>query len=543
MRICTFRLALAALAILLSPIVGIAGAAVTPHPLFSEGAVIQRGKPVPVWGTASPGEKVTVKLQDQQATTTASDGKWSVTLQPLQAGGPLTMVITGDKTPAPVELKDVLVGEVWICSGQSNMAMTLKTTDGADEAIAASNDPMLRLFTVPRGTSQAERTDMSAANFTIKAGRDAWKPAGPDSVPSFSAVAYYFGRDLRKALGVPVGLIHTSVGGTPAEAWTRRAALEAEPALANVFEADARAMADYPQALERFKVAQETHKKAVAEAKEKGEKPPQAPRPPAGPNSTGRPAVLYNAMVAPLVPYAIEGAIWYQGESNAGRAYQYQTLLSSMIKSWRGAWNQGDFPFLIVQLAPYMKIVTEPGESAWAELREAQLKTTKSVPNTALAVITDVGEENDVHPKKKAPVGARLALAARAIAYGEKNLEYSGPEYLGMEVKDGKAVLRLSHVGAGLVSRGGALKGFSIAGDDRTFVNADAEIQGDTVIVQSPSVPNPVAVRYGWANYPLGNLWNNDGLPASPFRTDEFPLSTRPGNNARRPIRASVSPP
>ena len=247
---------------------GEALAAVTPHPLFSEGAVLQRNKPVPIWGTADDGEKVTVAIQGQEAAGVAKDGMWLVNLKPLKAGGPFTLTITGDKSDRPVEIQNVLVGEVWVSSGQSNMEFNLGRSIGAEEAIAASGDAMLRLFTVPRKTSQTELTAINDDAFLLKAGRTVWKEAGPSSAPSFSAVAYYFGRDLRKALGVPVGLIHSSVGGTPAEAWTRRAALESEPGLKNVFEEDTRAMAAYPALLERHQAALEKHKAAVADAKE-----------------------------------------------------------------------------------------------------------------------------------------------------------------------------------------------------------------------------------------------------------------------------------
>src|SRR5205807_1044341 len=224
-----------------------------------------------------------------------------------------------------------------------------------------------------------------------------------------------------------------------------------------------------------------------------------------------------------LIPYGIRGAIWYQGESNAGHAYEYRTLLPAMIKNWRADWKQGDFPFLIVQLAPFMKIETEPKESQWAELREAQLLTSLNVPKTAVAVITDVGDEKDIHPRKKEPVGARLALAARALANGE-DIEYSGPVYSDMKAEGSKISLRFTHQGGGLVAKDGALTGFTIAGSDRKFVNAEAEIQDDKLVVWSNHVAQPVAVRYGWANYPTGNLWNKAGLPASPFRTDDFPM-------------------
>ena len=330
-----------------------------------------------------------------------------------------------------------------------------------------------------------------------------------------------------------MGLIHSSVGGTPAESWTSRESLEAEPSLKHHVESSDRARAGFSKAMEHYEAAVKSHKAKAAEAEAKGER---APASPARPDPGGRVSNLYNGMIAPLVPYPIAGVIWYQGEANAGRAYEYQALLSALIKGWRTAWGQGDFPFLVVQLAPFQKIVDGPGDSAWAELREAQFKTTHTLPNTALAVITDVGHETDVHPKDKAPVGARLALAARAVAYGEK-IEYAGPEYAGMEIQDGRAVLRFTHLGGGLVARSGPLKGFAVAGEDRTFVNAEAAIRGDTVVVHSDSVPRPVAVRYGWADYPLGNLWNLAGLPASPFRTDDYPYATRPvaRGAARRP--------
>ena len=233
-------------------------------------------------------------------------------------------------------------------------------------------------------------------------------------------------------------------------------------------------------------------------------------------------------MIAPIVPYTIAGVIWYQGESNAGEAYLYQTVFSTMIASWREAWNQGDFPFLFVQLAPFMKIAPKPGPSGWAELREAQLKTSHAVQKTAMAVITDVGDEADVHPKQKTPVGIRLALAARAIAYGEP-IEYSGPEYASMKVEGDAIVLSFTHLTGGLEAKDGPLKGFAIAGADHAFVNAEAEIKGDAIVVRSPEVKTPEAVRYGWANFPVGNLWNKAGLPASPFRTDDLPPSTKPG--------------
>jgi sialate O-acetylesterase len=274
-------------------------------------------------------------------------------------------------------------------------------------------------------------------------------------------------------------------------------------------------------------MAMTQYRDAAERARAEGKQPPAAPRPPRDRNNPQRPMGLYNGMIAPLIPYAIRGATWYQGESNAGQAWQYRTLFPAMIRNWREDWGQGDFPFLFVQLAPFMAKVSEPGESSWAELREAQLYTTRALPNTGMAVITDVGEENDIHPRKKEPVGARLALAARALAYGEK-LPYRGPEFAGLKVEGNQAVLRFRNADGGLVARDGSLTGFAVAGEDRKWHNATAEIQGDRIVVRSPAVSRPAAVRYGWANFPLGNLWNGAGLPASPFRTDDWPVTTQP---------------
>lgn len=448
------------LALLVGPIVGAQAAVKTPA-LISDGMVLQRGMKVPIWGTATPGEQVTVQFQDQKRSTTAGkDGHWMVRLDPLTVGGPYEMTIHGENDKV---IRNILVGEVWICSGQSNMEMSVGGTAHAGEDIAHSANPHIRLLTVPHNGPPTPAQDV----------RVRWSDCGPSTVGSFSAVAYFFGRDLQKALNVPVGLIHTSVGGTPAELWTSKEVLESTPELKGV-----------------------------------------------------RGSQLYNGMIAPLIPYAMRGVIWYQGESNAGQAVQYQTLFPAMIEDWRSRWGEGTFPFLFVQLAPFMDIKSQPEESAWAELREAQRLTSLRVPNTAMAVIVDVGEEHDIHPKRKAQVGARLALAALALAYGKK-VEYAGPVYDGMQVQGDKAVLNFTHVDGGLEARAGPLKGFTIAGADHRFHNAQAEIHGKQVVVWSEEVPHPVAVRYGWANFPVVNLWNKAGLPASPFRTDHFRLTTQ----------------
>jgi sialate O-acetylesterase len=460
---------------------------------------------------------VTVEIQGQKATATAGqDGKWLVRLDKLKAGGPFEMTITGKST---VTLKNVLVGEVWVCSGQSNMWWPITMTANSKEAIGNSTNPMLRLYTVPQRVAGTPKTALG----------ESWVECGPKTVATFSAVAYYFGRDLQKARDVPVGLIHTSWGGTRAEAWTTRPVIESLGEYRAEMRAANRDLENYAWALLDYQYEMGRYNQLAAAAKKKGLKPPDAPKAPMHPaaNPNHGFSGLYNAMIAPLQPYAISGAIWYQGESNAGQAFQYRTLFPAMIKSWRSTWGQGDFPFLFVQLAPFMKIEKEPIESAWAELRDAQLHTALTVPKTGMAVITDVGDPADIHPQKKEPVGARLALAARALAYGEK-IEYSGPTYDRMKVENGKVVLSFKHVGGGLVAKDGPLQGFTIAGEDRKWVNADAEVQGDQVIVKSDKVTDPVAVRYGWTNCPVVNLWNKAGLPASPFRTDNFPMITQP---------------
>jgi sialate O-acetylesterase len=488
---------------------------VKPHALISDNMVLQQGSRTAIFGTVDEGEEVTVQLQDHKATATAKDGKWIAWLEDLKAGGPYDLTISGKNT---VHIKNVLVGEVWICSGQSNMEWSLLFTTNSQEVAKQSHNPMLRLFTVTKRPASAPLSNVHGN----------WVEAGPNTVLNFSAVGYYFGRDVQKARNVPVGLIHTSWGGTPAEAWTSRDALEAEPSLKYMADKQAQALKQYPSVLEKYRGTLKKYEERVPEAEAAGHDLPDTPALPTNPaRNPGAASTLYNGMIASLIPYGIRGAIWYQGESNAGRAYEYRTLLPTMIKSWRTAWNEGDFPFLIVQLAPFTKIRTEPGESAWAELREAQLLTTQKVPNTAEAVITDVGEEMNIHPVNKESVGARLALAARALAYGEQ-IESSGPVYSEMKVEGNRAILSFTHEDGGLEAKGVPLTGFTIAGDNHKFVKAQAHIEGDKVVVSSPHVSHPVAVRFGWADYPVVNLWNKAGLPATPFRTDDFPGITQP---------------
>jgi len=319
-----------------------------------------------------------------------------------------------------------------------------------------------------------------------------------------------------------VGLIHSSWGGTPAESWTSMAGLQSDPMYKHILERWEKVLANYPQAKADFDKKLDQWKEVAKKAKAEGEKPPDKPRKPWGPGHPWTPAGLYNAMVSPLVPYAIQGVIWYQGESNADRAWQYRKLFPLMIEDWRASWGQGPFPFLFVQLANWQERQPEPGESDWAELREAQLMTL-DLPNTGMAVTIDIGEAEDIHPKNKQEVGRRLALNALANTYG-KEVVYSGPIYKSMKQKGNKIVLSFSHTDHGLEARGGGpLKGFAIAGEDRQFVWANAEIDGTKVVVWSDELAEPVAVRYAWAINPECNLYNGAGLPASPFRTDDWP--------------------
>ena len=503
-----------------------ARADVKPFTLFSDGMVLQSGVNCPIWGTAEPGEEVSVTLAFDKAPSVATgqkadkDGKWMLKVGPFQPGGPYTMTIKGKNE---ITIKDVLVGEVWVASGQSNMEFALKGSAGAKEEIAKSKNAKIHLFTVPKRIADEPTSELQGK----------WVECDPETVGSFSAVAYYFGRDLQKARNVPVGLIHTSWGGTPAEAWTPQNILEANADLKNLFHPKDELVAKYKVAEEKYKANLDKWNEAAKKAKADDKEAPPKPKEPTDPDhDSHRGAVLFNGMINPLLPYAVKGAIWYQGESNAGGAYQYRTLFPAMIESWREAWKNPDMAFLFVQLAPYGAIVKEPQESSWAELREAQLMTSEKLKHTGMAVITDVGEEKDIHPKHKEPVGARLALAALDVAYGEKIVD-SGPIYDAMTVDGNKAVLSFRSVGQGLEAKDGALTGFTVAGQDKKFHNATAEIKGDKVVVNCDQVEKPVAVRFGWANFPVVNLWNKDGLPASPFRTDDFPGVTQPKTSAK----------
>lgn len=492
-----------------------AQANVTLRHIFSDNMVLQQGQPVPVFGTADLTEKITVTIAGQKADAVPEkDGTWVANLPALRAGGPFELVVRGTNT---ITLKNVLVGEVWIASGQSNMGFQLRQATTGAAAIANSANPMLRLFSVPLKGSPEPLADVNAS----------WVEANPQTTPNFTAVGYFFARDLQKALGVPVGIINSSWGGTPAEAWTRPDFFT-DPEYKATMDGWTKQLADYPAALEKYRtVTLPKWQEAVKQAKADGKPEPRRPNPPNGPDSQNRPGNLYNGMIYPLVPFAVKGAVWYQGEANSGRAYAYRKLLPAMVRTWRESFRQPQLSFYIAELAPYMAIKAEPSESTWAELREAQFLCTKALSPCGVAVTTDVGDPNDIHPKHKEPVGARLALQALAKTYG-RQVVCDGPTYRDLKIEGAKARVGFDHADGGLVCRGDKLTGWAICGADRKWVNADAVIDGASVVVSSAAVTAPVAVRYAWADCPVVNLWNGAGLPAIPFRTDEWPGLTWP---------------
>ncbi len=619
------------------------------HPLFTDHVVLQRDVPVPVWGWAEPGQRIKVDLAGQSVETTVNDqGKWLAKLGPYPAGGPHVLSVTGPKS---VEIKDILVGDVWICSGQSNMEWPLAAADNAADEIKAASYPKIRLFTVPKKIALEPLSTVDAS----------WVVCSPETAGEFSAVGYFFGRELNRELNVPIGLIDSSWGGTICEAWASAGALEAMPDFKNQLaqieteRAEANkppikieeAMAawwkksdpgssDQPNwADPKLDTAEWKTMSLPGIWEEKGHRDfdgiawfrkeimlpdawegkettlslgaiddrdttfingtqvgemnnwaaPRSYKIPAGILKAGRNViavrvldtagnggfsgeeklmkltlndndqaepislagdwlykmstpfgqlstppemmndnpnrvtVLYNGMIAPLKPFPIKGAIWYQGESNAGRPAQYRTLLPTMIKDWRAAFEVGDFPFYIVQLANYMDVRKEPVDSMWAELRESQFLTTRALPNVGIGLAIDIGDAKDIHPRNKQEVGRRLALSALANAFG-KDIEFSGPVFKTKEVQGNKIRLTFDHLGGGLVAKGSdKLDGFAIAGDDGKYYWADAVIDGESVIVSSPKVDKPAEVRYAWADNPVCNLYNQVGLPAVPFRT------------------------
>lgn len=637
--------------------------------LFSHHMVLQRDMEIPVWGWAEPGSQVTVELASHCALATAgADGKWLAKLPALAAGGGPLMLTARTQGAESLVITDVLVGEVWLCSGQSNMEFPLSEEIHFKEGSVVAEHPTIRLFQVPKIAALEPQADTQAQ----------WKICTPESACSFSAVAYFHGLELQRRLGVPVGLINASWGGTFAEAWTSREGLLAEPTLHQmVADCDRLLPCDENEAQERRRLRAQwgqTYEKrpvppnlgfeqgwANPDDNQEGWNPiktpgywqsaglnfsgvvwfrrevdiPSAwagqdltlslgacdksdwtyfngefmgsltfeenanswctprvytvpgrlvkagknvvavrvfshlydagmtgpaarmfvqpvaaapadaislagiwtyrvehnfgiipPAPPLAPcDDPGMPSALYSGMIAPLVPYALRGAIWYQGESNADRPHQYRTLFPALIRDWRRLWGQDHLHFYFVQLANFKTPPEIPGESCWAQLREAQALAL-ALPDTGMAVIIDIGDETDIHPKNKKDVGFRLAFNALSKVYGLKDVVPSGPLYKGCKVEGSQVRISFDHLGGGLVARGGVLKAFSIAGADRKFLWANARIEGDTVVVSSPEVSDPVAVRYGWADNPPCNLYNQAGLPAAPFRTDDFPAAS-----------------
>jgi sialate O-acetylesterase len=477
---------------------------VKPSQLFSDHAVLQSGMPIPVWGTADPGEKVTVTLgTSKQRTTAGADGRWMLRLDKMAPGGPFAMTIAGTNT---VTVNDVLVGEDWIGSGQSNMAFTVSVKAASfagmldeDKEIAAANYPQLRIFMAQTKKSYEPESEIHGE----------WKIATPENAGAFSAVAYLFGRDLNQALKVPVGMVVIAFGASTAESWISRPVVAAD--------AEMRPMLTHFDELVEF---YKTHPGATTDqapaAPQTINSRPGKPGPLRDPvQDQHQPTVLYNGMVHPIVGFAVRGVIWYQGESivggKAGVAL-YPHVMEALVKDWRAEWGEGNLPFYCVQLPPLKNTSNNP------MVREGQAKLL-SLPNTGMAVTLDVGDPANVHPKNKEPVGDRLSRIALANVYGRK-IEFSGPVFAGAKVEGSNIVVSFTHA-EGLAGKDGPLQWFQVAGADGSYVDAVATVQGNTVVVHSDQVEKPLFVRYAWDNYPQGaNLINGAGLPAAPFRTD-----------------------
>jgi sialate O-acetylesterase len=466
--------------------------------IFGDHMVLQRDQPNRVWGRADAGEQVTVTIAGQSHNAVADEkGDWTVTLAPLALGDPLEMLVKGKNE---LRLNDILVGEVWVCSGQSNMQWTVNASSDAALVTIAANTPNIRMINFPQVGSQEP----------IWTHDRKWMVCSPQTVGSFSAVGYFFARQLHQTLNVPIGMVNNAWGGSACEAWINRDVL-------NQTESMAPMMARWQGNEERFAaLSAKTDRSAEEEKQLEGLKRLMT--------GNQRPSNIYNGVLKSHLGYGIRGAIWYQGESNAGRAYQYRELFPLMIQNWRDEWGQGDFPFYWVQLADFRNEVDAPAESDWAELREAQTMTMDRLQNTGEAVIIDIGEGKDIHPRNKVDVGKRLARWALAKQYGFE-IAFQSPRYQSMEIDGGKAVLSFAHVQRGWRPFDVPKPiGFAIAGEDKKFVNADAKILPDGRIeVSSSSVPNPVAVRYAWADNPICNMYTNDDLPLTPFRTDDWP--------------------
>lgn len=513
----------------------LAHAEVKLNPIFMDHMVLQRDIPAKVFGTADNESEVTVSIAGQSVKAKVKSGKWTAVLKPLKAGGPHSLKVTGDNT---IVLKDVLVGDVWLCTGQSNMAGMLRSyvafnggmfEEFRNEPGDYSNDD-IRLMTVKSLASDEPQSEIGV--------QQEWVPCNPDSALDFSVTGYYFGIYLQPEAGVPIGLIKSAIGGTSVSSWTDLVVMRENPVAKRIY------LDPYQKDVDKWPANKARWEKRLEDWKLKraaGEEVGRQPQMPSGPEHPKRPAAYFNAMLHPLQQFAIKGAIWYQGENEANRGLgeEYKTTFPLMIESWRKAWGQGDFPFIFVQLAAFRKVEDAPGDDPWARLRDAQNFTLKHVANTGMAVAIDAGLTTNIHPPYKKLVGYRLAAQALDIAYG-KNAVSTGPSYHSVRFSDGKAYLKFDYTGQGLEARditldpygespfelsSDSLEGFTIAGPDRVFHMAEARlITNEIVEVSSPDVPEPASVRYAWAAFPLSNLFNKEGFAASPFRTDDWPV-------------------
>lgn len=466
--------------------------------IFGNHMVVQQKAPIRVWGWTTPGKDVMVSFAGSSVTGKANaEGRFDVALPAVDAGGPHKLTVKGDET---IVFDDVLVGEVWICSGQSNMQWSVNASNDADLERLAANYPGLRMINFPQVGSQEP----------ILTHDRQWQVCTPENVGGFSAVGYFFARQLHQTLDVPIGMINNAWGGSACEAWINRDVLAADEKYQPLLDRWQQQEAAFATLSAKTDLTENEQKQLDNLKRQMG--------------GNARPANIYNGVLKSHLGYTIRGAIWYQGESNAGRAYQYRDLFPLMISNWRDEWGQGNFPFYWVQLADFMAEKPEPAESSWAELREAQTMTMARLPHTGEAVIIDIGEGKDIHPKNKVDVGRRLARWALANEYNVK-VPFHSPQYKSMEKKDGKIILSFDHVDGGW--RPFDVRdpvGFAVAGEDRKFVWADAEILPDgRVAVSSSQVAEPAAVRYAWADNPVCNMFDSAGLPLTPFRTDDWP--------------------
>lgn len=497
-------------------------ATITPAGVFTDHTVLQQGEPVRIWGTADPDEKVTVIFSGQKKETIADEaGKWMVTLDPMKASSePQKLIFLSLTDNQRLEIQDVVIGEVWLAGGQSNMQTTMasyrKTTQpDMDNA----NDPLLRMVTIPNKFYEEHNSTA----------RPRWAKTTPQTVPSFSASAYYFAKNLRETLGVPVGIVACSVGGTPAESWMSRETLESREDLKRIIDAYDTYCEKNITDLDAYIQKHQEYEKKLNEWGQKRAKGNAGPRPaePMGPRFKNRPCSLFNNMLTQTIPYTIKGVIWYQGENNANQqnSFFYRTVFSELIKEWRTDFQNKNLPFFFVQLATYGPATDNGG--FWPELRESQSWVEDNLKNTGMIVLTDGGEEKNIHPHSKDKVGRRLALLARNMVYDEKDLVCHGPRLKKAKAKGGKITLTFTDTGSGLVLKPEAHSAFEICGKDGEYVPATAELIDEKIIVSAENVADPEYVRYGWKKWFVPTLFNKEGLPASPFRTDDFEPETK----------------